>query len=335
MEHVTLHNHFLTSISRAVERAGYSNNSLLKQASVSPLILQTPNRRVPLKAFVSYCRGAWSVMDDEFFGLSGQACKPGTFAFLAEQCVSCRNVKEVLKKAGDFYSLFTNLKIQTSIKDKEVCLSVACGAPENDPDHILIDFLLTTWHRFISWLIGTQVVLSKVMLNFAPPEHLHEYKYMLPGPHYFEQKESALCFSTDYLEQPITREPVELAVFLKNFPFSVLVPPTVDNSYTGKVRIIVKQTPEFPNDMFDFEEVALKVNLTPSTLRRKLKSEGSSYQQIKDLLRRDLAIHHMQAAGLSITDIAYRVGFTEPGAFIRAFKGWTGITPGHYRSANG
>ena len=71
------------------------------------------------------------------------------------------------------------------------------------------------------------------------------------------------------------------------------------------------------------------------TLRRHLREEGSSFQELKDHLRRDLAIYHLGRDELAIQDIAEQLGFSEPSAFHRAFKKWTGLTPGAYRAQEG
>ena len=59
---------------------------------------------------------------------------------------------------------------------------------------------------------------------------------------------------------------------------------------------------------------------------------GTSYQGIKDELRRDAAIHHLCNTSLSIADIGRLLGFQEPSAFHRAFKKWSSVQPGEYRS---
>lgn len=66
-------------------------------------------------------------------------------------------------------------------------------------------------------------------------------------------------------------------------------------------------------------------------MRRKLISEGTSYQGIRDELRRDTAIHHLCNSALSIADIGGLLGFQEASAFHRAFKKWSGVQPGEYR----
>ena len=66
-------------------------------------------------------------------------------------------------------------------------------------------------------------------------------------------------------------------------------------------------------------------------LRRRLRDEGQGYQAIKDNLRRAAAIEYLSQPELTLADIAGRLGFSEASTFHRAFKGWTGLSPGAYR----
>lgn len=80
------------------------------------------------------------------------------------------------------------------------------------------------------------------------------------------------------------------------------------------------------------ESIAQHLHISPQTLRRHLREEGTSFQELKDQLRRDIAIYHLRRADLSLQQIAEQTGFSEPSAFHRAFKKWTGLTPGAYRA---
>ena len=79
------------------------------------------------------------------------------------------------------------------------------------------------------------------------------------------------------------------------------------------------------------EDAAKTLHMTKRTLMRKLKEEGTSYQQIKDLVRRDRAIYLLTQHSMPLGDIAEAVGFSDPAVFARAFKGWTGVSPREYR----
>ena len=74
------------------------------------------------------------------------------------------------------------------------------------------------------------------------------------------------------------------------------------------------------------EEVARELGLSRQTLYRRLKAEGSTFEEILDALRRRLAIRLVRA-GHPVKEVAYRLGFSDPAAFSRAFKRWTGKSP--------
>ncbi|WP_290883145.1 helix-turn-helix transcriptional regulator [Fischerella sp.] len=70
-------------------------------------------------------------------------------------------------------------------------------------------------------------------------------------------------------------------------------------------------------------------------LQRELQAEGTSYQQLLDETRKELALRHLQNLDTPIHDVAFLLGFSEPSAFHRAFKRWTGQTPRVYRLSSG
>ncbi|WP_368075864.1 helix-turn-helix domain-containing protein [Leisingera sp. NJS201] len=80
-------------------------------------------------------------------------------------------------------------------------------------------------------------------------------------------------------------------------------------------------------------DAARALNVTPRTLMRRLDAEDTSFQAIKDGLRRDIAIHDLQAGSKSIEEISQDVGFSSPANFHRAFRRWTGVTPSSYRAS--
>ena len=71
--------------------------------------------------------------------------------------------------------------------------------------------------------------------------------------------------------------------------------------------------------------------MSAPTLRRRLKKEGTSFQTLKDECRRDAAVNYLSNSELSINAIAALMGFTDPSAFHRCFKKWTGTTPDEFR----
>ena len=81
----------------------------------------------------------------------------------------------------------------------------------------------------------------------------------------------------------------------------------------------------------DLTSIAQALNLSTRTLVRRLQAEDSSFLQVKDQLRQDIALHLLRESRQPVEDIATHVGFESLTAFHRAFKAWTGSTPLAYR----
>jgi AraC-like DNA-binding protein len=96
----------------------------------------------------------------------------------------------------------------------------------------------------------------------------------------------------------------------------------------------VRQTlAEHPEHGRNADDLAAWLNLSPRTLHRQLKEEGASLQQLKDAVRRDLAMDLLLRTQRPIKQIAAEVGFQNEKSFMRAFKGWTGVTPDEFRTS--
>ena len=73
--------------------------------------------------------------------------------------------------------------------------------------------------------------------------------------------------------------------------------------------------------------------MSTRSLQRKLRDEGITYQQIVDDVRSRMATQHLSKPGTTAAEVAFLLGFSEPSAFARAFRRWTGTTPGSVRRA--
>jgi AraC-like DNA-binding protein len=119
--------------------------------------------------------------------------------------------------------------------------------------------------------------------------------------------------------------------FLRQAPTSLLVKYRDESSATERIRRILRR--QLADDLPSLEHIARQLDLTPQTLRRRLREEGQGYRAIKDDLRRDVAIEYLARSELALPEIAGLLGFSEASTFHRAFKHWTGVAPGAYRQA--
>ena len=271
-------------------------------------------------------------------GFTQQRCKQGVFAIMARQSIQYQTLREALIQGAHFYHLIRNdLDITFTETENEAVLSLSLKDEMLDPDHLLVEFFLLIWHRFSIWLVGNKVPLKYATFKFPVPAHAKEYSLFFPCYCRFNQTENSIVFDRSALSLPIKRSEKELKQFLKNSPEDLLNKPIFLNTFTSQVMNYMggnlsKTTNKVMlHSMPLIEEVANYFNMSSRNLRRRLKEENSSYQGIKDTVRKNLAIRLLTENELAINQISREVGFNEPAAFTRAFKQWTGQSPRNFR----
>jgi AraC-like DNA-binding protein len=89
-----------------------------------------------------------------------------------------------------------------------------------------------------------------------------------------------------------------------------------------------------PAGQSSIEEAADRLAMSKRSLQRRLSEESSSFQEVLNATRRGLAHYYLSHSSASLVEIAYLLGFQDGNSFIRAFRGWTGQTPGEYRQSS-
>lgn len=329
MRERTVASHFARAALGGARRLGFDYSGLLLQLGISPELLDEPRARIAPEQFTRLIQSLWLALDDEYLGFGKAASKPGSFAMMCHVSIHCRNLEKALQRGLLFYSLFPEApRLTLSREDEWVRLSLD-DSQLWDPDHFLSESLLVIWHRLGSWLIGQRICLEQATFSYAKPAHGAEYDLLFPCPLVFSADRSSLLFHSRYLPMPLLQDERTLKHFLERSPADLLSRPDDGDSLSSRLRrLLSRDSTRWP----DLDAVAAHLHISPQTLRRHLREEGTSFQALKDQLRRDIAIYHLGRADLSLQQIAEQLGFSEPSAFHRAFKKWTGLTPGAYRA---
>ncbi|MDQ3370424.1 MAG: AraC family transcriptional regulator [Myxococcota bacterium] len=104
-----------------------------------------------------------------------------------------------------------------------------------------------------------------------------------------------------------------------------------DDFVTGVRRLIATA---LVRNEYALEDLAPLLAMSPRTLRRRLAAEGVTYSALLEDVRRDLAERYLRERRLSLGEIAFALGYSEPATFHRAFRRWKNVTPAAYRSAH-
>lgn len=282
------------------------------------------------------------LLQDERFGISSRRMvTPGAFRMMCYAIIHCESLGSALQRASHFFRIFFGLAVHTSVyvENKQVVVGYspapevasgrADGLAAEQPTTLIEAYALAMWHRFCSWLTGRSLPLQFVHLQGERPAQ-HKFEELFGCSVHCAQARTAMAFDAALLDRSLVQTEQSLEGFLKTAPFQLMVSTGVtESSLVSQVQGMLGR--DFSRGFPGFEQVAAGLNMSAPTLRRRLKREGATYQALKDGCRRDAAVAYLNRPDLSISVVAALMGFTEPSAFHRSFKKWTGVPPGEYR----
>lgn len=305
----------------------------------NPLEQELPdNIVITVEQYSRLCMELFESLGDEAGGIiQGMPTPVGATRMLAYSIIHCQNLREAMERSIEFNAVCRepsgSVKVhnlELSEDGKWVTLNYLSHTDDDNPAQDGVLCSMAIWLRVCSWLIGKDIEVLAAGCASAMPENRSGLQHFLPCPLEFEQSCNWLSFSASHLDKPIIRSEDDLDAFLKVAPYHVVIKP-VENEQSVAARIRLIMGKDLREELPTFEQLTKRLNMSARTLRRRLDKEGTSYQRIKDGARRDAAIEYLNDPQLTVSDVAELVGFSDPSAFHRSFKRWTGISPGGYR----
>lgn len=330
-ERLTASNHYISQFYHLAVKHGLDAQGLLDQVDLSLDIIDSPAERIHSCKLATVVENVLDMMDDESMFLSSSRIPRGSFYMMGKLTIQEPNLYKALKLSLRFYAMVTEaFKTELAIEGDNATLKFFMKNPEMDVEHLLAEIILMAWHRYSSWLIAENIVLNKVYFNYPAPNHVAEYTYLFPGRHIFNAPFLGLSFPKKFLDYENVQNAQSINAFMKSCPMELFLQPKTDFSVSGGLQLLLAK--RYKEGFPTIKEAADMLYTTKRTLIRKLKQEGTSYQQIKDLVRRDKAIFLLTRSSLSIKEIAEKISFSDPAVFARAFKSWTNLSPREYRT---
>lgn len=320
---------FVSGMLAGLPRRGLEPRALLAAVDISPALLGEPAARVPLSRYAALYNRVVAELGDEGFGLFSRPLRPGTLEFLCRSLLTAPELGTVLERAGRFLGLLLDdLGVGLEREGQQARLCIREVRPLTVGRVFAFEWLLRLLHGVSSWLVGRGIVLDAVDFPYPRPAHADDYVLIYAPRLRFGAPRLAAHFAAHYLELPVRRDEAALQRFLEGGPGRVTMLYRRDRELVLRVRDSLRAA--LPASA-TLQQVARGLYLSPRTLHRRLEEEGSSFRAVKDALRRDLATHRLARSDAPVGQIATELGFADPSAFYRAFVGWTGMAPRHYR----
>ena len=325
---------FVNQISKAYERRGLSFELALKGARIAPQHVGDPDARVTAEQFEALSFHAMRELDDEALGWFSRPLRWGSLGMLCRASVTAPDLGSALKRWCRCYGLMTD--------DIHLSVTVAAGVArvglEERRDlggarEFCLVSVLRSVHGFACWLVDSRIPFSDLWFPFPAPAHAASYRAMFPGTARFEAGGAGFAVGAGFLRLPPGRGGGAARARVQNALRLMVLQYRRDRLLVGRVRTILRAhlSGRSADDLPDVAELARLLNISSRTLHRHLREEGASVQGIRDEVRRERALELLRRSPKTLKQIAHLVGFRNEKSFSRAFRLWTGMSPGQIR----
>ncbi|MDR6712845.1 AraC-like DNA-binding protein [Pseudomonas hunanensis] len=322
--------YFLNAMLHALRERPQLRDEHLRAVGIDPAVLEQAEARVPAKAFAQLWLVLIHALDDEFFCLDRHGMPLGSFALICRGLIQEPNLEKALRQClGNFGLFLRDLRGSVSVRGGRAVISVQSSIEDPLTRAYAEETYLVLVVGLLCWLAGRRIVIDRTELAVLRPAQ--EDDTLLWGADLrVGSGRTEVEFDSAYLRLPVVQDLPALKSFLRTAPQGLVIRFRNQNGLVAEVyrHLRTRRYGQWPT----LTALAVLLGRSASSFRRQLEREGRSYQQIKDEVRRAMAFEHLREGSLSIAEIAEQTGFQEPSAFHRAFKKWTGQSPGSYRS---
>ena len=316
----------------AVTQCGADAEALVQATALDVAQLEDPDGRVPMATMQRLWALAVQVTDDPHLDLHmAEHVHHSSYGVLAYLLMHSPTLGAAIHKLCRYQDIVCNgTHISLRHLGESVELVIEITSPAIVYPHFVLNSELSIYLQMLRMLSGQSLSPEAVHLAYPAPADTREHvRVFAPASMQFGTPYSALRLPVTVLALPISTADPQLLALLEPHAAALLarlheLPALPDRVRHELLRLLVQSEPTL-------EAVAEALSLSPRILQRQLRQNGHSYQQLLDEVRRELAERHLRDHILSIKDIALLLGFAEPSVFIRAFRRWTGQTPGMFR----
>jgi len=250
----------------------------------------------------------------------------GTIGFAIQ---SCANLRNGLKLAIRYHTLLKSGVVWIlSFQKDEVVLQLNVEMVDPYQQQLITELVFSQFFALTEFLTGKNFYATQINLNYPKPDYYRKYKKYLPAKVEFDQTENQIIFPEAILDLPIrTANPAGQVIFQQQCEELLLDLNRIENTSSVVRRLLIQSAGEFPS----LVQVAKKLYMSESTLRRRLDSESTSFRTLCDEVKNVLAKKYLTETELTVADIAHLLDYTDTANFRRAFVRWNKIPPNEYR----
>ncbi len=320
---------------RYAETQNLDISSAIEAAGIDPLVLMNANGRIPGEQFQSLIKILLEKSEDPLMGLNSSLhVQPGSYSVLGYITMSCATMGDAIERIPTYERLVGDMGVTHIEQTKDsIFLNWHCAYTDTLVRQHMIDNVLASWTNFARWLANQDASPERIFLERSTPSSKNEiklYQDFFNCPIAFAQTKSGVELAKNLLKTPLRQPDLLLLKTLESHASQQINElESASGSFSLQVAHAIRK--QLNMGQIRKELIADEFCLSPRTLQRKLVAEGTSYQDIVDEIRLDMAKQLLSDSKIAIQDIAYNLGFSDSGSFHRRFKQWTRQTPREFR----
>jgi AraC-like DNA-binding protein len=326
---------YLQGLLDYLERHGVASAALLERAQLSPQLLAQRDQRIAASTYLELLGLGVRLSGDDCLGLHlGEAVRPGYYGVLGYLVMSCATLADALHRQARYAALVGNLgRVELTDEPpregREPQVAHSWQPLLAQQQRQLSEETLAAWVTFGHWISGLDIPPSEVRFQHPAPADTGEHLRIFRCPVLFGQADNALVFPKRLLSTPLGQADAQVRLMLDAYAERLLGEIQQGHSVLDRARLeLIRQLPEAGAEL---GLIAARLAISPRTLQRRLREAGLSFNRLVDETRQQLVLRYLRDPALELAEIAFLVGFSEPGSLARAFRRWTGQSPGEYR----
>ncbi len=306
---------------------------IFEQVKIDTSKFQRPGSRVPLSKMTRLWDMAVYMTDDQQFGLKvGARAEPSDFYVLGHTWLASGTLKGALERMCRYAHVLSTAITRAEVVEEDGMIVFVESFP--DPEIVVnrtaSEAGIVAFFKLCEIIKRERVRALRAELIFPADTARSYLDEFLDCPVTYGNEREKFYFSKEAFEEPLPGYIPDVLDATSRIAEQYLESLDQSKVATEVRRLLVQMLPAGKADQ---DTIANRLYRSTSTLQRQLSAEGTSYRDILETTRRSLAEKYLRDGAYSQAEIAYMVGFSDQSNFARAFKRWTGMSPGQFQKS--
>jgi AraC-like DNA-binding protein len=275
----------------------------------------------PAQFCVAWAEAIRLTRDPQLALALASATPPGAFGIVEYVCRAAPTLGDALRQWVRYLNLLDDaVEVALEVEEDRAYVRVVRESDAPAPASHELCFALVARHARQLATSPFRVVAVELAHSGDPAA----YRAWFEAPVVFGADQTQLVLPRAALETALATSDPQLLSILTRAASDLVRRGVADPTIAAQVARVLQE--ELRSDHGTIEHVAKRIGMTARSLQRRLRDESTSFQALREQVRQELAQRYLEER-LSISEISFLLGFSEPSAFFRAFKRWTGLTP--------